>query len=96
MAKRTIDHSGRDVPRKLDELPEQRKLITWRLCAFLDYWHASNREMDKPIGDQAPDTFNRARLKWIQSDKIEAPWCTLESQTNPFETVKTLPEGEEP
>ena len=57
------------------------KMITWRLCAFLRHWAATN---------------NRARLKWIQSGKIEAPWCALETQTDPFETVKTLPEGEKP
>lgn len=71
-------------------------MVTWRLCAFLGYWHASSREMNKPIGDQSPDTFNRARLQWIQSGKIKAPWCALEAQTSPVETIKTLPEGEEP
>lgn len=66
-------------------------MVTWRLCAFLYYWHASSREMNKPIGDQSPGIFNRARLQWIQSGKIKAPWCALEAQTSPVETIKTLP-----
>ncbi len=72
------------------------RLITWRLCVRLDRWHSSNEEMNKQIGDQPPDRFNRARLKWIESDRIEAPWCALEAQTKPFETVKKLSVGEEP
>ena len=39
---------------------------------------------------------SRRPLKWIQSEQILMPWCALEAQTNPFETVKTLPDGEEP
>lgn len=59
---------------------KKRKMITWRLCVFLR---------------DHPSSMSRW-LKWIESDKIQEPWCALESQTNPFETVKTLPEGEEP
>jgi len=61
--------------------PKKRRMITWRLCALL-----------RP-GIHFPATI---RCQWIQSDKIEAPWCALEAQTLPVETIKTLPEGEEP
>lgn len=57
------------------------KMVTWRLCVLL-----------RP----GIHFLTTVRCQWIQSDKIEEPWCALESQTNPFETVKTLPEGEEP
>lgn len=59
---------------------KKRKMITWRLCVFLR---------------DHPSSMSRW-LKWIESGKIEEPWCALEAQTNPFETIKTLPEGEEP
>ena len=41
------------------------------------------------------DGYRGTTMQWIKSDSIEAPWCALESQTEPFETVKQLPEGEE-
>lgn len=60
---------------------KKRKMVTWRLCLLL-----------RP----GIHFLTMVRCQWIQSDKIEEPWCALESQTNPFETIKTLPEGEEP
>ena len=56
------------------------KMVTWRLCVCLEH-----------LSDKA----SYARLEWIQSHRIEQPWCALESQTEPFETVKQLPEGDE-
>ena len=56
------------------------KRVTWRLCAFLRT-HPNNKTR---------------KVKWIKSGKIEAPWCALVAQTNPFVTVKQLPEGEKP
>jgi len=44
-------------------------------------------------------------LKWIQSDKIESPWCIvssvasdsrIEMEEEPFEITKFLPEGTSP
>ena len=61
------------------------KMVTWRLCANLR----------TPPNDSGYICMSR-KVQWIQSDKIKAPWCALETQTDPFETVKTLPEGEEP
>ena len=87
------EYSKYDPPRIR---PKKRRMITWRLCAFLEPWHVSSEGISKPVGNQTVDTFSRARLQWIQSDKIEAPWCAVEAQTLPVETVKTLPEGEEP
>lgn len=92
----TIGADGRYEPKNQQVRQKLLRMITWRLCVRLDRWHSSNEEMNKQIGDQPLDRFNRARLKWIESDRIEGPWCALEAQTKPFETVKKLPVGEEP
>lgn len=75
---------------------KKAKMVKWRLCVYLEYWHESSEEMDKQLGIQPRDRFRRARLQWIESGSIKAPWCPLKSQTQPFETVKKLPEGKEP
>ena len=57
------------------------KLVTWRKCVRI-----------------APNEINDAGLiaGWHPSGNIPVHWYPLESQSQPVETVKQLPEGEEP
>ena len=72
--------------RPAEPKPKQKpKMVTWRLCVLI-------RTLPKNAAKRA---FYRKAM-WIQSSKIAAPWCALEAQTEPLETIQQLPEGERP
>jgi hypothetical protein len=62
--------------------PEPRpKLVTWRKCVRIQ-----PREID--------DFF--CCIEWWPSGGIPENWYPIEAHTQPIETVKELPEGQEP
>jgi len=69
--------------------PEPKpKLVTWRLCVWLEPSDAYGN-MNEPIDD--------VRLvKWRLSGDIPKGWCLIEAQSQPIETIRQLPEGQEP
>ena len=88
-----IDESGRITVRsggtltgepEVEPEPEPKpklKLVTWRKCV---------RIKPREIDDGA------VWIKWCPSGDIPEHWCPLEAQSQPVETVKQLPEGQEP
>jgi len=69
--------------------PEPKpKLVPWRLCVWLEPSDAYGN-MNEPIDD-----FRL--VKWIPSGDIPKGWCPIEAQSQPIETIRQLPEGQEP
>jgi len=61
--------------------PKKRKLVTWRRCVRIE-----------------PTEIYCGALwvKWHPSENIPEHWYPVEAQSEPIETVKQLPEGQEP
>ena len=59
----------------------KRKLVTWRRCVRILPWEVNERTL---------------YVKWYRSGDIPEDWYPIESHTQPIETVKQLPEGQEP
>jgi len=57
------------------------KLVNWRLCVRM-----------KP--GELDDKF--FWVGWYQSEDIPDGWYPIEAQSGPVETVKQLPEGQQP
>jgi len=63
--------------------PEPKpKLVTWRRCVQLN-----------PVDNRSKFPFFVA---WYPSGSIPEHWYPVEAQSEPIETVKQLPEGQEP
>jgi len=64
--------------------PEPKpKLVTWRLCVRI-----------RP--DEIYDGNFYAECEWYRSGDIPEHWYPVEAQSQPIETIKQLPEGQEP
>ena len=64
--------------------PEPKpKLVTWRKCVLIE-----PKEFDD-------DVFLTV-LDWFPSGSIPEHWYPIEAQSKPVETVKQLPEGQQP
>jgi hypothetical protein len=91
-----IDESGRVTVRRGGTLtgepmaePEPKpKLVTWRLCVWLEPSDAYGN-MNEPID-------NVRLVKWRPSGDIPKGWCPIEAQSQSVETIKQLPEGQQP
>jgi hypothetical protein len=57
------------------------KLVTWERCVRIEPWQ---------IGDRL------CSVKWYPSEKIPEDWYRIDSYGRPIETIKRLPEGQEP
>jgi hypothetical protein len=57
------------------------KLVVWRLCVRIRPWEVNERTL---------------YVKWYRSGDIPEDWYPIEASTQPIETVKQLPEGQEP
>ena len=74
---------------ELEPEPEPKpKLVTWRLCVWLEPSDAYGN-MNEPIDD-----FRL--VKWRPSGDIPKGWCPIEAQSQPIETVQQLPEAQRP
>lgn len=82
----TVDCSREDS--KEPEPEPKPKLVTWRLCVWLEL-SDSDGNILKPIDD-----FRF--VKWHPSESIPKGWCPIQAQSQPIETIKQLPEGQEP
>ena len=60
----------------------KRKLVTWRLCVNIE---PSWIKYDGAL-----------LVKWYPSENIPEDWYPIEAQSQPIETIKQLPEGQEP
>ena len=70
---------------ELEPEPEpkpKRKLVTWRLCVNIE---PSWIKYDGAL-----------LVKWYPSENIPEDWYPIEAQSQPVETVKQLPEGQQP
>ena len=56
-------------------------LVTWRLCVRIHPWQISDRLFAN---------------KWYPSGSIPEHWCPIEAQSGPIETIRQLPEGQQP
>ena len=68
-------------PKPKPEPKPEPKLVTWRLCVRVKSGEVGNFSL-----------FN----KWYPSGDIPEHWYPIGSYTQPIETVKHLPEGQEP
>ena len=69
--------------------PEPKpKLLEWRLCVWLEPSDAYGN-VNEPIGAYR-------LVKWRPSGDIPTGWCPIEAQSQPIETIRQLPEGQEP
>ena len=79
--------TGDTEPKPMAELepkPEPKpKLVTWRRCVRIE-----PKEFDD-------DVFLTVR-DWFPSGSIPEHWYPIEAQSKPVETVKQLPEGQQP
>ena len=57
------------------------KLVTWRRCVRIE---------PREIGSRS------FLVEWFPSGDIPADWYPIEAHTQPIETVKELPEGQQP
>jgi len=78
--------TGKTEPETMPEPepePEPKpKLVTWRRCVQLN-----------PVDSRSKFPFFVA---WYPSGDIPEHWYPVEAQSEPIETVKQLPEGQEP
>ena len=68
-------------PKPEPELGPKPKLVTWRWCVRIEPLEIGSR------------TF---LAEWFPSGNIPEHWYPVESYTQPIETVKLLPEGQQP
>jgi hypothetical protein len=68
-------------PEPMPEPEPKPKLVTWRLCVRIQPWEVDERTL---------------YVKWYRSGDIPEGWCPIEAQSQPVETVKQLPEGQQP
>jgi len=71
-------------PEPMAEPEPKPKMVTWRRCVRID-----SREID----DNRP---RAAVIAWHPSGNIPEHWYPIEAYEQPIETVKQLPEGQEP
>ena len=57
------------------------KLVTWERCVRIEPWQIGNR---------------LCSVKWYPIQNIPEHWYPIESYGRPIETVKALPEGQQP
>ena len=71
-----------EAERKPKPKPKPKpKLVTWERCVRIEPWQ---------IGDRL------CSVKWYPIQNIPEHWYPIESYGRPIETVKRLPEGQEP
>ena len=71
-----------EAERKPKPKPKPKpKLVTWERCVRIEPWQ---------IGDRL------CFVKWYPSEKIPEDWYRIDSYGRPIETIKRLPEGQEP
>ena len=68
-------------PEPMPEPEPKPKLVTWRLCVRIQPWEVDERTL---------------YVKWYRSGDIPEGWYPIEAQSQPVETVKQLPEGQQP
>jgi len=64
------------------------ELITWRLCVWLEPVDIDGNMLDPSGGFRF--------VQWHPSGDIPENWYPVEAQSQPVETVRQLPEGQEP
>ena len=93
-----IDESGRVTVRRggtltgepmaEPELEAEPELVTWRRCVWL--------EPSDAHGNILEPSDNFRLVTWHPSGDIPKGWYPIEAQSGPVETVKQLPEGQQP
>ena len=76
--------SGGTLTGEAEPEPESEpepKLITWRKCVRIATWESGR---------------STVLISWYPSGGIPKHWYPVEAQSQPVETIKQLPEGQEP
>ena len=84
MAEAEPEPDPEPMPEAGPEPDSKPELVTWRLCVQIN---------TRQIYGKKPWA---AFVEWWPSENTPEHWYALESQSQPIETVKQLPEGQEP